>query len=36
MEDNVTGTSGSDMRALWAIVGTVDFTLSEMGAIRGL
>ena len=27
MEDNVTGTSGSDMRALWAMVGTVDFTL---------
>ena len=35
MEDDVTGVSGSDVRALWAMVGTVDFTLSELGVIRG-
>ena len=33
--DEVREMRGLDMRALWAMVGTVDFTLNEMGAIRG-
>lgn len=33
--DGVREVRGSDMRTLWSMIGTVDFTLNEIGAVRG-
>lgn len=35
VRDEVRKVRGSNMRALWAMVGTVVFALNKMGAIRG-